>query len=180
MEENTFLNADNLYEDVEGEDGKTLQLEEDQSRNLVGIVKSRFADAERARQGDEERWLQSYQNFRGLYGKRVRFRESEKSRVFIKVTKTKTVAAYGQLIDVLFGTGEFPISVKETRLPEGIAKEAHIELNQAPVSIEGPQIESGIDVSQVEVASNPFDVGFEGDGNVLKPGATLTLSLIHI
>jgi hypothetical protein len=174
MEENTFLNANNIYEEVEGEDGKTLQLEEDQSRNLVGIVKSRFADAERARQGDEDRWLQSYQNFRGLYGKRVRFRESEKSRVFIKVTKTKTVAAYGQLIDVLFGTGEFPISVKETRLPEGIAKEAHIELNQAPISIEGPQIESGIDVSQVEVASNPFDVGFEGDGNVLKPGATLT------
>ncbi len=174
MEENTFLNADNLYVDVEGEDGKSLQLEEGQSRNLVGIIKSRFAEAERARQGDEERWLQSYQNFRGLYGKRVRFRESEKSRVFIKVTKTKTVAAYGQLIDVLFGTGEFPISVKETRLPEGIAKEAHIELNQAPVSIEGPQIESGIDVSQVETTMNPFDVGFEGDGNVLKPGATLT------
>ena len=174
MEENTFLNADNLYVDVEGEDGKSLQLEEGQSRNLVGIIKSRFAEAERARQGDEERWLQSYQNFRGLYGKRVRFRESEKSRVFIKVTKTKTVAAYGQLIDVLFGTGEFPISVKETRLPEGIAKEAHIELNQAPVNIEGPQIESGIDVSQVETTTNPFDVGFEGDGNVLKPGATLT------
>ena len=174
MEENTFLNADNLYVDVEGEDGKSLQLEEGQSRNLVGIIKSRFAEAERARQGDEERWLQSYQNFRGLYGKRVRFRESEKSRVFIKVTKTKTVAAYGQLIDVLFGTGEFPISVKETRLPEGIAKEAHIELNQAPVNIEGPQIESGIDVSQVETTMNPFDVGFEGDGNVLKPGATLT------
>ena len=173
MEENTFLNADNLYEDVEGEDGKTLQLEEDQSRNLVGIIKSRFADAERARQGDEDRWLQSYQNFRGLYGKRVRFRESEKSRVFIKVTKTKTVAAYGQLIDVLFGTGEFPISVKETRLPEGIAKDAHIQLNQAPVNIEGPQVESGIDISQVEVAPNPFDVGFEGDGKVLKPGATL-------
>ena len=50
MEENTFLNADNIYEEVEGEDGKTLQLEEDQSRNLVGIVRSRFADAERARQ----------------------------------------------------------------------------------------------------------------------------------
>ena len=173
MEENTFLNADNIYEEVEGEDGKTLQLEEDQSRNLVGIVRSRFADAERARQGDEERWLQSYQNFRGLYGKRVRFRESEKSRVFIKVTKTKTVAAYGQLIDVLFGTGQFPISVKETRLPEGIAKEAHINLNQAPVNIEGPYVESGIDVSQVKFKDNPLDVGFEGDGKVLKAGATL-------
>ena len=173
MEENTFLNADNIYEEVEGEDGKTLQLEEDQSRNLVGIVRSRFADAERARQGDEERWLQSYQNFRGLYGKRVRFRDSEKSRVFIKVTKTKTVAAYGQLIDVLFGTGQFPISVKETRLPEGIAKEAHINLNQAPVNIEGPYVESGIDVSQVKFEDNPLDVGFEGDGKVLKAGATL-------
>ena len=27
-EDNTFLNANNLYEDVEGESGKTLSLEE--------------------------------------------------------------------------------------------------------------------------------------------------------
>ena len=127
-EENTFLNADHIYEDVEGEQGKTLQLEEDQAKGLVGLIKTRFATAERARLGDESRWLDSYQNFRGKYGKKVRFRESEKSRVFIKVTKTKTIAAFGQLIDVLFGTGQFPISVKETRLPEGIAKTAHIDL----------------------------------------------------
>ena len=171
MEENTFLTADNLYTDVEGEQGKTLDLEDDQTRNLIGLIKNRFANAEKARLGDETRWLNSYQNFRGLYGKKVKFRESEKSRVFIKVTKTKTVAAYGQLIDVLFGTGEFPISVKETRLPEGIAKEAHIELNQPGMGIEGPEI-GGIDVSQVPVEKSPFDVGFEGDGNVLRPGAT--------
>ena len=49
MEENTFLNANNLYEDVEGESGKTLSLEEDQQRNLIGIIKSRYAQAENSR-----------------------------------------------------------------------------------------------------------------------------------
>ena len=171
MEDNTFLTANNLYTEVEGEQGKTLDLGEDQTRNLIGLIKNRFSSAERARLGDETRWLNSYQNFRGLYGKKVKFRESEKSRVFIKVTKTKTVAAYGQLIDVLFGTGQFPISVKETRLPEGIAKDAHIQLNQPGMGIEGPE-EGGIDVSQVPVEPNPFNVGYEGDGNVLRPGAT--------
>ena len=92
-------------------------LEYEQSKNLVGLIKSRFVSCESARKGDEARWLDSYQNFRGLYGKRVRFRESEKSRVFIKVTKTKTIAAFGQLIDVLFGSGKFPLSIKETRKP---------------------------------------------------------------
>ena len=48
----------------------------------------------------ETRWLTAYQNYRGLYGKNIRFRESEKSRVFVKVTKTKVLAAFGQLIDV--------------------------------------------------------------------------------
>jgi hypothetical protein len=172
-EENTFLNADNIYEDVEGEQGKTLQLEEDQTIGLVGLIKTRFSNAERARLGDEGRWLEAYENFRGQYGKKIRFRESEKSRVFIKVTKTKTIAAFGQLIDVLFGTGQFPIAVKETRLPEGIAKIAHIKLNQAPLNIEGPQEEGGIGLPEVELPKNPFDVGFSGDGNVLKAGATL-------
>ena len=49
MEENTFLNADNLYEEVEGESGKTLSLEEEQQRNLFGIIKCRYAQAENAR-----------------------------------------------------------------------------------------------------------------------------------
>ena len=172
MEENTFLDANSIYEEVEGEEGKTLKLEEDQSKGLVGLIKTRFSNAERARLGDEGRWLESYQNFRGKYGKKVRFRESEKSRVFIKVTKTKTIAAFGQLIDVLFGTGQFPIAVKETRLPEGIAKTAHIELNQAPLNIEGPE-EGRVELPEVKSSENPFDVGYQGDGKVLKAGATL-------
>jgi len=117
--ENTFLNANNIYEDVEGETGKVLDLEENQQSNLVGIIKSRFYQAEDKRDMDERRWLKAYENYRGLYNKSVKFRESEKSRIFVKVTKTKVLAAFGQLVDVMFGTGKFPIGVTETKVPEG-------------------------------------------------------------
>ena len=105
--DNTFLNADNLYQDVEGEAGKTLDLEMEQRGNLVGIVKSRFTVAEDSRRSDESRWLKAYENYRGLYNKSIKFRDSEKSRIFVKITKTKVLAAFGQLVDVIFGTGKF-------------------------------------------------------------------------
>ena len=47
--ENSFLNADNIYENVEGEAGKNLNLIPDQKINLVGLVQSRFGLAEDAR-----------------------------------------------------------------------------------------------------------------------------------
>ena len=104
---NSLLNADNLYEEVEGEDGKKLKLEFEQQNNLVGIIKSRYQIAEDARMQDEKRWIQAYENYRGLYGKKIRFRESEKSRVFVKVTKTKVLAAFGQLVDVVLELESF-------------------------------------------------------------------------
>ena len=135
-EENTFLNADNLYEEVEGEAGKQLKLEEDQQRNLIGIIKGRFALSEQSRETDEKRWLKSYENYRGLYSKSVKFRDSEKSRVFVKVTKTKVLAAFGQLVDVIFGTGKFPIGIAETKVPEGETDVAHLNINNPTPSIE--------------------------------------------
>jgi hypothetical protein len=47
--DNTFLNANNIYEEVEGEAGKSLDLEFDQQTNLVGIIKGRFQQAQDAR-----------------------------------------------------------------------------------------------------------------------------------
>ena len=67
------------------------------SNAVVSFVSERFKRAEDAREGDEERWLRAYRNYRGLYGPDVQFTETEKSRVFVKVTKTKTLAAYGQI-----------------------------------------------------------------------------------
>ncbi len=170
MEDNTFLNADYIYEEVEGEAGKQLKLEEDQQRNLIGIIKGRYAQAEMARDTDERRWITAYENYRGLYAKGVKFRESEKSRVFVKITKTKVLAAFGQLVDVIFGTGKFPIGIAETKMPEGETDMAYLDINNPTPGIETTESEIPDDIGNR--IDNPYDVGYEGDGKVLKPGAS--------
>jgi len=108
MSEQNSLTANGLYfEEVEEEQGMQLTLEESLRNNFVGLIMDRYEQAESARDLDERRWLEAYHNYRGLYGKNVRFRESEKSRIFVKVTKTKVLAAFGQLVDVIFGLISF-------------------------------------------------------------------------
>ena len=171
--DNTFLTADNIYEDVEGEAGKTLSLEEDQQINLVGIVKSRFALAEEARDGDETRWLKAYENYRGLYNRSVKFRESEKSRIFVKITKTKVLAAFGQLVDVIFGTGKFPIGIAETKIPEGEKENAYLDTQNPQIGIESNVPDNIGNRLEDDPVENIYNVGYEGDGKTLKAGATL-------
>jgi hypothetical protein len=175
--ENTFLNADNLYEEVEGEAGKNLALEFGQKENLVGIIQSRFYQAEDARNSDERRWLRAYENYRGLYNKSIKFRDSEKSRIFVKITKTKVLAAFGQLVDVIFGTGKFPIGIQETRIPEGEFGQAH--LDQGQLGLETPMGGMEIPDDIGNRIDNPYDVGYEGDGRVLRPGATFNRGLFQ-
>jgi len=167
-----FGNAGEIYfEAVEGESGLDITLEESIRLQFVGLIQDRFEQAETTRKADEARWLRAYHNFRGLYGKSIRFRESEKSRVFIKVTKTKVIAAFGQLVDVMFGTGRFPIGIKETDVPEGVSTYKHLDM--AP-GLETSPPETPEFLEEQEEQLNPFDVGYEGDGKLLKAGATFS------
>ena len=167
-EENTLVSgADNIYfEPVENEDGLSINADAQLKSNLAGLIEARFAEAQMARDSDENRWITAYHNFRGMYAKNVRFRESEKSRVFIKVTKTKVLAAFGQLVDVIFGTGKFPIGVVSTPLPEGVNEYMHLSSEQSP------GIETSVAAEPMEEAPETT-VGFAGDGKVLKPGANM-------
>ena len=121
---------------------------------LAGYIKGKFDDSEKGRFSYEQRWLKAYKNFRGIYDSTTQYRDSEKSRVFIKITKTKVLAAYGQIIDILFANKKFPIVVEPTPIPEGVAEFAHLK---TPID----------NLSQD--MSDPF--GFEGDGRDLAPGA---------
>ena len=107
--------------------------EEDYSDPLTGhivqFVKDKYSKAETARQLDEERWIQSYRNYRGLYGPDVQFTSTEKSRVFVKITKTKVLAAYGQIAEVLFGGNKFPITIDPTILPDNVPDTVSFETN---------------------------------------------------
>jgi len=126
--------------------------------NIIPFVVERYKRAEDYRYQDEERWLRAYRNYRGLYGPDVQFTESEKSRVFIKVTKTKTLAAYGQIVDVLFAGNKFPLSIEPTTLPEGVVADVHFD----PKEPEQLQATSNL--------TSPY--GFRGDGKDLPAGAT--------
>ena len=166
-EEDKKLGADSIYfSEVEGEDGLELSLEESLNNKFVGLVSDRYASAKQARDYDESRWINAYHNYRGLYPKHVKFRESEKSRVFVKVTKTKVLAAFGQLVDVVFGSNKLPIGISESKIPEGIAEYAHLD-----TSVPLPGIETTSSAPEPAKQRGRYDVGYAGD-NVLNAGAT--------
>tara|TARA_R100001443_G_scaffold10217_3_gene19745 strand:+ start:7223 stop:9325 length:2103 start_codon:yes stop_codon:yes gene_type:complete len=111
------------------EDVKEEEYSDPKAGQIVGFVKERFEKAENARETEEHRWIQAYRNYRGIYGPDVQFTSTEKSQVFVKITKTKVLAAYGQIADVLFGGNKFPISIDPTRLPEGVEEVVNFETN---------------------------------------------------
>ena len=140
------------------EDTEDSTTEDADVSSIVPFIREKYKRAEDYRYQDEQRWLKAYRNYRGLYGPDVQFTESEKSRVFIKVTKTKTLAAYGQIVDVLFANNRFPVSVEPTELPEGVVADVSFDPKE-PEQLRG-------DTS----LSSPY--GFAGDGKDLPPGAT--------
>ena len=120
---------------------KTLALDDtkddafEDSGSLISFVNDRYTRAETSRRVDEDRWLRAYRNYRGLYGPDVQFTSAEKSRVFIKVTKTKTLAAYGQITDVLFANNKFPLSIDPSVLPDGVLADVHFDPKAPPSPI---------------------------------------------
>ena len=145
------------------EDGKDSIF--DSKPSVVAFVEERFTRSEDARRNDEERWLRAYRNYRGLYSPDVQFTDTEKSRVFVKVTKTKTLAAYGQIVDVLFGNNKFPLTVDPSILPDGIAESVHINID--PNAAAAGNALSALSESE---PSKPYLI----DGsNQLQPGETL-------
>jgi hypothetical protein len=125
---------------------KTLALDDVKNKEdagvsidgLVSYINERYTRSEESRRKDETRWLRAYRNYRGLYGPDVQFTETEKSRVFIKVTKTKTLAAYGQITDVLFSNNKFPLSVDPTVLPDGVVDSVSSDPKGTPSTKTGP------------------------------------------
>jgi hypothetical protein len=148
---------------IAAENSKDSIFEEKSS--VVSFVNERYKRAEDARYADEERWLRAYRNYRGLYSKDVQFTDTEKSRVFVKVTKTKTLAAYGQIVDVLFGNNKFPLSVNPSVLPDGVAESLNINIDPNATAA-GKAINSAVE----KKPGTPYLIN--GDTK-LNPGETL-------
>ena len=145
-----------MADEFDNEDEEMMDVPEArEATGIIGTIMARFRDAESGRRLEEERWLKAYKNYRGMYDSSTQYRSNERSQVFIKVTKTKVLAAYGQIVDILFANNKFPIAVDETPMPTGIDSFAH--LSKTPVE------------EEEDIMQDPY--GFEGDGRELLPGA---------
>ncbi len=77
-------------------------------------------------------------------------------RYLLKSQKLNVLAAYGQIVDVLFAGQRFPLGVDPTRIPEGVAEAVHFDPKDPENSME-------------ELKDM---YGFTGDGNELPAGTT--------
>lgn len=132
--------------------------------NLAGVyalVNQRFKFAETARRVNEDIWIKSYYQHRGEYSPaerqkiaKLQERNPNASEAFVKITKSKNVAAYGQLREIIWGDDDFPMSLEPENVPEGIADTVFVSPDKLP------------DISHPDV------IGYSGDGKQIDPGST--------
>jgi hypothetical protein len=139
-------------------DGVSEKIQQELS-SLVGLVKSRYDIARLARQPHEQRWLRAITNYRGEVNGKSAFIETEISKAFIKITKTKVLAAYGQLLEVLLLNDRIPIDIVASIEPLDFPEYLHVDPDD-PVPDEPEQPPADL-------------VGYPGDGKDLKPGETI-------
>ena len=77
--------ADESFLQPDDDTPVSVQNPQEQMPGLAGYVKAKFDDAENGRRSHELRWLQAYKNFKGIYDSTTQYRDSERSKVFIKI-----------------------------------------------------------------------------------------------
>ena len=177
-------------EDMNPGEDNVLQLEENgnieeqnlEYSGLVAWVNGRFEASKTWRMTDEERWLRSYRNYRGIYGPEVQFTETEKSQAFIKITKTKVLAAYAQIVDVLFAGGKFPIGVEAPTKAVGVEDAVYFDPEEVTEEkINQKKTELGAAASKIKKPSSrpELSLGVHADQlerivDEVKPGVGVT------
>ena len=158
------------------EEGDDVAQESLEYSGVVGLVEERFSKSKTWRMQDEERWLKAYRNYRGLYGPETQFTDTEKSQAFIKITKTKVLAAYAQIVDVLFAGSKFPIGIEAPNTPMGIEDSVHFD-PKAPkdTTINGKTVRTST-VARPDILENvgKHKPSLSRIADELKPGAGTT------
>lgn len=145
-----------------------------ETEGLVDIIKKKYQEAQKKKFVDETRMLECYRNHRGVYGPTTQFTSTEKSRVFIKITKTKVQAAVAQIVDVLFAGNKFPIGVEPPKVPVGVDGTVNID-PQAPPEAPQPSLKSNPQMApHIAKLFGPKKKALEGLEEKLKSGTGLT------
>ena len=114
-----------LNQIVSGEKESKLRKGESESCSegpdeLALKIKSRFREAETARKEIEARWLKDLRQYRGQYDPEVLQRiHPNRSKAFIRITRTKVKTVDSRLVDLLFpANGDSNWSLRPTVIPE--------------------------------------------------------------
>jgi hypothetical protein len=142
-----------------------------QIQSLAALVGSKVQEAVTNRSTMESQWFKNVQSFRAedTPGNELRS-ETELSKIYLRTTTVKTRAAFAQLTEAVLSDTRFPIEITSSIVPEGASKFAHLG-EDAITPEEAPEEE--FDSQEDFGLVNALDIGFEGDGQSLAPGASI-------
>ena len=169
--EQDFIPEENLTSLEDSKKDTTEPVED----AVSSFVTDKFTLAQEARRTQESTWLTAYKNYKGVYSEDMQFTEAEKSKVFVKVTKTKVLAAYGQVSEVLLGGSRFPITIDPTTLPDGVQESVHFEMD--PKAKEANESQYGADY--LSDGLGPLSGKLEGVDVRAGPGTTPSQVTYH-
>ena len=99
-------------------DGTQAQSMQSLGSRLAGT----FQEYKDARKETENEWLKDLRQYQGIYEPDVLARlnaaSGSRSKVFVGLTRTKVMAAYSRIIDLLFQHGDIFFSVDPTPIPQ--------------------------------------------------------------
>jgi hypothetical protein len=97
-----------------------------------------FEEWKQAKQPTEDEWLKDLRAYNSQYDADVLARIGNRSKIFVSLTHTKTMAAYSRIVDMLFSSTLKPWTVKETPVPEmESSKEIENEKERLKIEIMG-------------------------------------------
>lgn len=170
---------DKILSFEEGRTDSEVQVENLKLSGLVSYIEGRFNRAKTQRQYDEQRWMQAYDNYRGIYGPSVQFRDTEQSRAFMKITKTKVLAAVAKIQEILFANNKIPVGVEASPVPTGIAESVHFDPKSADKQIsdqggQPPETSATIARKEILLETGYLQKKLEPVKDQLKEGPGLT------
>ena len=105
----------------ESEEKESDGVQDQSMLNLGARLSSTFTEYKDARKETESEWLKDLRQFQGQYEADVLARLNEagsRSKVFVGLTRTKVMAAYSRIVDLLFQHGDSFFGIEPTPVPD--------------------------------------------------------------
>jgi hypothetical protein len=116
------------------------QEEQEELNSLGSILKSKYTEYKDARDEIEDDWIEDLRAFMGQYDPDVLSKiqsKGDRSQVYVGLTRTKVLAAYSRITDLLFQPGQKFFSVeptpvsKQPLVEQELGEKAALEIQQA-------------------------------------------------